>query len=132
MEISNLTDFKLKVKSLFKYMVKNKYTVKPCPKIVLDDSDVEPYFGQTAYYDPTNESIRIFIKGRREKDILRSLAHELIHHRQRHDGTIDKSGYSGTNITEDKGLRRLESEAYLYGNWAFRSWTEEEQKKKNK
>lgn len=129
MDRRNLNSFKEKVKSLFKYMVEHKYTVKPCPKIILDDSEVDPYFGQTAYYDPTNQSIRIFVKNRREKDILRSLSHELIHHRQRHDGTIEKSGYSSTKITEDKGLRRLESEAYLYGNWAFRSWTEEEQNK---
>lgn len=115
--------------SLANYMAKNGYTVKPFPKIILDDRNQNGVFVSTGYFDPDAKGIRLFIHNRHPKDVLRTFAHELIHWKQDKDGAIAKSGYSGDKITEDKKLIKLEEEAYLKGNIAFRSWTEEEQRK---
>lgn len=117
------------IKSLHKYMADNNYTTKKCPKIILDNTNQgDGVFVYTGYWDPNKKAIRLFVYNRHYKDILRTLAHELIHRKQDEDGVIEKSGYKSDKITEDKALKRLESEAYLKGNWAFRCWTETEQK----
>jgi hypothetical protein len=78
--------------------------------------------GKTGYYNPDKASITIFTTGRLLKDIMRSLGHELIHHKQhckkpfQHDNTPE--GYA----QKDKILRRKEKEAYLFGNMLFRDW----------
>jgi hypothetical protein len=117
------------MKSLFEYMSKHGHTTKKAPKIILDNTKQEGVFVSTGYFDPSIKGIRLFVNGRGYKDVLRTLAHELIHRKQDEDGIIEKSGYRGDKITEDKCLVRLEAEAYLKGNLAFRSWTEEESKK---
>ena len=117
------------MKSLFEYMSKHGHTTKNAPKIILDNTKQEGVFVQTGYFDPNLKGIRLFVNGRGYKDILRTLAHELIHRKQDEDGVIEKSGYNSDKITEDKALIKLEAEAYLKGNLAFRSWTEEESKR---
>ena len=98
---------------------------------ILDNTKKDGVFVSTGYFDPDAKAIRLFVNGRGYKDILRTLAHEFIHRKQDEDGVIEKSGYQGDKITEDKALVKLEAEAYLKGNLAFRSWTEEESKKGN-
>ena len=117
------------MKSLFEYMSKHGHTTKKAPKIILDNTAQEGVFVSTGYFDPDAKAIRLFVNGRGYKDILRTLAHEFIHRKQDEDGVIAKSGYQCDKITEDKALIKLEAEAYLKGNLAFRSWTEEESKK---
>lgn len=116
--------------SLANYMADNGYTKRPFPKVILDDKDQgDDVFVYTGYFDPESNGIRLFVHNRHPKDVLRTFAHELIHWKQQLDGIIAKSGYSSDKITEDKNLIRLEAEAYLKGNMAFRSWTEVEKKK---
>lgn len=123
-------DYKPYILSLSHYMRDKGYTAKKLPKVILDNTDQgDAVFVYTGYFDPNKKAIRLFIHNRHPKDVLRTLAHELIHKKQDADGIIDKSGYTGDKITEDKNLVKLEEEAYLKGNMAFRSWTEEEQKK---
>lgn len=124
----NREEYKKYLKSIFDFMVKGGYTKLPYPKIILDKSKQDPILGKTAYFDPNDNSIRLFINNRLEKDIFRSFCHECIHYKQQMEGDIEKSGYSGDKITEDKNLIHLEAEAYLKGNMAFRSWTETLQK----
>jgi hypothetical protein len=119
--------------NLYKFMLKHGYTASPAPKVVLNnseqDTDVLCY---TGYFDPNKDAIVLFTRGRLMKDVLRTLAHELIHYKQRVDGVIDKSGYTSDKVTEDKKLIKLEAEAYLKGNFALREWTETLQKKLKK
>ena len=123
-------DYKPYLKSLSAYMVKNGYTVKPLPKVILDNKDQgDDVFVYTGYFDPEKKGIRLFVNKRHPKDVLRTFAHELIHWKQDKDGVIAKSGYKGDKITEDENLIGLEKEAFLKGNIAFRSWTEIEKKK---
>lgn len=126
----DIFDYKPYILSLSHYMRDKGYTAKKLPRVILDNKDQgDAVFVYTGYFDPDKKGIRLFIHNRHPKDVLRTLAHELIHWKQDVDGVIAKSGYTGDKITEDKNLVKLEEEAYLKGNMAFRSWTEEEQKK---
>lgn len=122
-------DYKPYLISLANFMAEHNYTSKPFPKIFLDKTHQDGVFVYTGYFDPESDGIRLFVDGRHPKDVLRTFAHELIHWKQQKDGVIEKSGYTGEKITEDENLIKLEKEAYLKGNIAFRSWTETEQKK---
>ena len=79
--------------------------------------------GKTAYYDPNEKSITIFIHNRHPKDILRSFAHELVHHCQNLRGDLSNAGSLGKNYAQDNShMRNMEKEAYLQGNMCFRDW----------
>ena len=133
MKQEEINRYKNLLKSLFDFMVKEGYTKKPYPKIILDDSKQDSdLLCYTGYFDPNKKAIRLFTRNRLIKDVLRTAAHEFVHHKQQVDGVIDKSGYTSDKITEDEKLVKLEKEAYLNGNLAFRSWTETLQKKLKK
>lgn len=81
--------------------------------------------GRTAFYDPNDQSITLFITARHPKDILRSFAHELVHHTQNLRGDLDpeKVGPMGPNYAQDnKHMRKMETQAYLIGNMCFRDF----------
>ena len=106
-------------------MVKNGYTMKPLPKVIFNNAQQEEdVFIKTGYYNPNNMEVYVFTNDRHIKDILRSLAHELIHHKQNVDGRLGAGSYDGETIYNDEKLQKLEEEAYLRGNIAFRTWTE--------
>lgn len=126
---TNLKDY---LKRLTNFLAKKKYTKKPFPKFVLRNDNNEGVFVPTGYYDPDKKEIHLFIRNRHPKDILRSAAHELIHHNQNMEGRLNTGSYEGDKIINDDKLLKLEEEAYLKGNIGFRQWTETEQKNKRK
>ena len=71
------------------------------PRLFLknDKENSSNIFGRTAHYDPEDKSITLFMTGRHPKDILRSFAHELVHHTQnlRGDLSPEKCGKMTTN-----------------------------------
>ena len=111
--------------SLFNdYITSRDMNVTPLPelKCVEDETESKNFFGKTAYYDPQNKLIVLYIKGRHPKDIVRSYSHELIHHLQNLEGRLEN--ISTTNTTEDENLEKIEREAYEEGNIIFRNWTD--------
>jgi len=98
------------------------------PKINFENSESNAHnvLGKTGYYDPNNEEITVFITQRHPKDILRSLAHELIHHAQLCEGMMKDGKTSGSTdenyILHDEYLRGLEEDAFGRGNLLFRKW----------
>ena len=111
------------IDSLTDYMGSNGLTLKPYPSIEFIDDDRENaanIFGRTAYYMPSEQKIVLYVLDRHPKDILRSYAHELIHHHQNLNNTLDHS--QTTNTNEDDALDRIEREAYENGNILFRNW----------
>jgi len=48
------------------------------------DEDLKTY----AYYNPSNGFVKVYCKNRGLADVLRSIAHELIHHHQNQTGKI--------------------------------------------
>jgi len=112
--------------SLTQYMGSNGLDLKPYPKIKFIDNDkenAEDLLGRTAYYDPNQYLVVLYTMGRHPKDILRSYAHELIHHHQNLNGTLDHSRTTNTN--EDDNLDKIEREAYEHGNILFRNWEDQ-------
>ena len=109
--------------SLSKYMIDNGMNIKPLPKIKVikdDEENASDLLGKTAYYDPNEKSITLYTMNRHPKDILRSFAHEMIHHEQNLDGRL--GNITTTNTNEDGDLPIIEKEAYEKGNMMLRNW----------
>lgn len=101
--------------------------------LLSDNQNAKDPLGKTAYYDPNQMKITLFVDKRHVKDILRSMAHELIHHTQNCRGEFvgglnTDPGYA----QNDEHMRKCEGEAYLHGSgFLFRDW-EDSQKKLRK
>ena len=88
-----------------------------------DPSNQSKVLGKTAYYDPQSLEIHIFTDGRHPKDMLRSIAHELIHHQQNEEGRLDVGGYHGEGYyLKNEKMKKLEQEAMLMGNALMREY----------
>jgi phage-related protein len=82
---------------------KKELEIQSLPKISLvkDRSFVEMRrsFGE---YNPGEMTVKVFITGRNLADVCRSLAHELVHHRQQELNLIySDAGETGTEIEND-------------------------------
>jgi hypothetical protein len=109
--------------SLSQYMMDNGMNIKPLPKIKVikdDEQNASDLLGKTAYYNPTEKSITLYTMDRHPKDILRSFAHEMVHHEQNLDGRL--GNINTTNTNEDGDLPEIEREAYEKGNMMLRNW----------
>lgn len=108
--------------SITEYMLDQGMKILPLPEVkirkdIIEASDI---FGKTAYYDPGKKEIVLYVAGRHPKDVLRSFAHEMVHHKQNLENRLNNISTSNTN--EDGNLQALEEEAYLLGNMMFRTW----------
>jgi hypothetical protein len=98
-----------------------------------DSENAQDMFGKTAYYNPSTSEITVYVTNRHPKDIMRSVAHEVIHHAQNQRGEFENSfnlgeeGYAQNN----SHLRSMEEEAYLSGNMIFRDWEDNFKKQRN-
>ena len=122
---SNHIDYKQHIKDLTQSMIDQGMNIKPLPKVKFihnNSSNAQNFLGRTAYYDPNNKEIVLYTEGRHPKDIVRSFAHEMIHHKQNLEGRLND--VNTTNTNEDGGLEDIEKEAYLDGNMTFRNWTD--------
>ena len=116
-------DLKEALKEIYK-KAKENYQFENTPKLILrkDQDNANNILGQTAYYNPSNMSIVLFITDRHPKDICRSFSHELVHHHQNERGDLDGGDNSPTYAQDDPHMRKMEMEAYLKGNLLFRDW----------
>ena len=95
------------------------------PKLFLrdDPQNAANPLGKTGFYDPEAESVTLYTTGRHPKDIMRSLAHELMHHTQKCNGdfnnvtTMGEEGYAQS----DPHMRTMEIQAYQ-ASIVFRDW----------
>jgi len=95
------------------------------PRLFLrsDVSNADNPLGKTAYYDPNEQKIVLYVTGRHPKDVMRSLSHELVHHTQNLRGDFDNVQAMGDGYAQnDAHLREMEREAYEMGNLCFRDW----------
>jgi len=125
-EIAGQTfNFTPHVDSLTNYMVDNGMNVEPLPKVTYindDDENANDLMGKTAYYDPNKQEIVLYTLNRHPKDVMRSFAHEMIHHIQNLEDRL--GNITTTDTREDDHLTQIEKEAYTDGNLTFRKWTE--------
>jgi len=95
------------------------------PRLFLrsDVGNADDPLGKTAYYDPNEQKIVLYVTGRHPKDVMRSLSHELVHHTQNCRGDFDNVHEMGDGYAQnDAHLREMEREAYETGNLCFRDW----------
>ena len=116
-------DYTPYIGSLLEYMLDQKMNITPLPevKIRYDEDQANNFFGKTAYYDPNNKEVVLYVMGRHPKDVCRSFSHEMIHHMQNMEGRLEGLAAT-TNTNEDDYLQQIEKEAYLTGNITFRNW----------
>lgn len=115
-------DYTPHIASILEYMMDQGMKITPLPDIVTkeDPEQANNFFGKTAYYSPTEMKVVLYTLGRHPKDVCRSFAHEMIHHKQNLQGRL--GNIQTTNINEDEYLKEIEREAYLEGNEYFRGW----------
>ena len=82
--------------------IKEPYSVY----FVEDKTNAKDPLGRTAMYNPSSSSVYIYATNRHPKDLLRSIAHELMHHKQKEQGKLGKM-YGEGSVTE----KQLELEA---------------------
>ena len=72
----------------------NKYSFDKHPSIHLDtdEQNKAEILGKTAYYDPQSCEVHVYTDNRHPKDMLRSVAHELIHHKQNLEDRLQVGG----------------------------------------
>jgi len=122
--IVNKRDYTNEVDSLIDFSQKRLGFSKQ-PRIMFDDDipNSQKTLGKTGYYDPTRSEVHIYASGRHIKDILRSLAHELVHHMQNEKGELTHDGYMGQGYAQkNPQMREMERQAYEMGNLCFRDW----------
>jgi hypothetical protein len=88
------------------------------------DSDAQNaanLLGKTGYYDPESYEVHVYVDGRHPKDIMRSIVHELVHHRQNEKGLLNTGGYHGPGYAQkNPHLRKMELQAndpMLFRDW---------------
>lgn len=126
--------FKTHLAQLFAYLQKElQLKTVPSVKLISDEKNADKVLGKTAYYNPDEKLVVLYTTNRHQKDILRSFAHEIIHHWQHeneklHEGDDKKGGTNDPQYAQNNPwLRQMEKQAYLLGNILFRDW--EDQKK---
>ena len=95
------------------------------PRLFLkqDPENADNPLGKTAFYEPAQKSITLYTTGRHPKDILRSLGHELVHHKQNCEGKFDDVGEMGEGYAQtDPHLRQMEVEANRDGSMCLRDF----------
>ncbi len=104
------------IASILEHMVRKSMTVMPLPEIVTreDQENAANVFGRTAYYEPAEKKLVLYVTGRHPKDVLRSFCHEMIHHMQNLEGRLPF--ITTTNTQEDSALNEIEKEAHYLGS----------------
>jgi len=136
----NMDTFKSHLAQLFDYLQK-RLKLKTVPKVRLlsDEKNADKVLGKTAYYDCETKTVNLYTTNRHQKDILRSFAHEVIHHWQHENKQLDKnqtkeetSNKDPRYAQNDPWLRQMEKQAYLLGNMLFRDWEDQKKEKDRK
>ena len=122
--MDNNPEFQQAAAGIYRDAVK-KFNIRTTPKLFLrqDKENGAMTLGRTAFYDTSELKIVLYITGRHPKDILRSFAHELIHHVQNERGDLNLGDSSDPQYAQnDDHLRAMEKEAYLEGNMLMRDF----------
>lgn len=92
-------DDRINIINEFAEYVKNEIGLDKVPEInFIDEDGAAAKMKSFAGYNPGNSSITLVISNRNLADILRSLAHELVHHLQNIENRLNnKSGETGSN-----------------------------------
>jgi len=90
-----------------KYAIKNLGIQKPPRNLTFSyDNEAAKEKRSFGYFDPNNNKIWVYCGNRNMADILRTLAHELVHRKQDEDGRISyESGKTGSDIENEANAK---------------------------
>ena len=90
-----------------KYAIKNLEIQKPPRNLTFSyDTEAAKEKRSFGYFDPNSNKIWVYCKNRNMADILRTLAHELVHRKQDEDGRISyESGKTGSDIENEANAK---------------------------
>ena len=90
-----------------KYAIKNLEIQKPPRNLTLSyDNEAAKEKRSFGYFDPNANKIWVYCGNRNMADILRTLAHELVHRKQDEDGRINyESGKTGSDIENEANAK---------------------------
>ena len=126
-EIRNNSDYDVSgienlVQDLYNFASKRFGFAKPPVINFVSDKANYGVLNKTAHYQPDNMMITIYVDGRHPKDMLRSIAHEFVHHMQNEKGELSGASTEPGYAQKDNHMRDMEKKAFLYGNMCFRDW----------
>ena len=75
-----------------------------------------PDLRTTAYYHNSDRRVKVYVKDRAKIDIMRSIAHELVHHKQNIDGRLTDPEIDGADGSP------MENEANSLAGIIMRKW----------
>ena len=116
-------DYNKYIKSFIDFLDEQHMKIRPLPEIELKNDEQDGLFIKTGYYSPDEMKVVAYVNDRHPKDVMRTIAHEFVHHMQNLQDP-NKDWSSGGDLEEDSKLRAIEGEAFLLGNILFREWTE--------
>ena len=131
---SSMTGIEKVAEELYKFAQKQLGFEQPARVVFESQGDrVVDIFSPTGNYNPQTRTIKIFVDHRHPKDILRSMAHELIHHSQCCQGAFDGQVNTSPGYAQnDDRMRELEKDAYFWGNGIlFRDWEDNHKQKRS-
>ena len=104
---SHLTDEKKQLVKEFVKFVAKELKLKTLPQIKLSTNNAEVKERHSfGYFRPGDSNIWVYTKNRNMADMLRTLAHEMVHHKQAEDGRIDmNSGETGSEIENEANAK---------------------------
>jgi len=78
---------KLAIARFIKFVLNELQITKPFKVhlVTKRDDSLKTY----AFYDPNTYDIKVYVKNRGLADVLRSIAHEFVHHKQNADGRLN-------------------------------------------
>jgi len=91
------------IASNFVKFVNNSMSLEQLPKIIFTkDNKWAKQMRSFGQYNPQTSEIVVYIKNRNLADILRTLCHEMIHHKQNEEGRLKQdSGKTGSDIENE-------------------------------
>jgi cytidyltransferase-like protein len=104
---SYLTDEKKQLIKEFVKFVAKELKLKTLPQIKLSTNNAEVKERHSfGYFRPGDNNIWVYTKNRNMADMLRTLAHEMVHHKQAEEGRLDmKSGETGSPIENEANAK---------------------------
>ena len=91
------------LKEFIKFAIDELGIQKPPTSLTLSrDNKMAKEMHSFGSFNPNNDKIWLYVKNRNMADLLRTLAHELVHRKQAEDGRIDyNSGETGSDIENE-------------------------------
>ncbi len=110
----NNDSFKDLTYQLYKHMADKYECLKSnSPALKINNKPQSTHIlGPTANYQPETKTITVYSFGRHPKDMLRSFAHEVIHHVQNCEGRLTNTATHEGYVLDDANMSELEREAY--------------------